>query len=362
MPKAPTRVAILAGGSGTRFWPAGRKNRPKQMLALDGKDKRPLVRATVDRLKPLSPFAPWIIAPRSLERPLQRLLPELDGDDFLWEPEAKNTAAAVGLAAAAAYAEDDDAPLLVVPADHHVAPLGRYRSTLRAMARRAAQADCIVTLGLKPDRPATGLGYLQRGKKTASSRVGSLHAVERYIEKPGAAKARRLVKDGRHSWNGGTFAFRPSVFLAELGRHLPDVFEPLRKAFKKYGRRGFAGALRRAYAAMPSISVDYGVMEKASAVEVLVSDIAWDDLGSWDAVARQRKTDAAGNSVHGDATLVDAKDCVVDVDEHVALLGVKDLIVVRHKGGVLVAKRGRGEDVRAVVERLERAGREDLLS
>jgi len=363
MPAHPTYIAILAGGSGTRFWPVGRVSRPKQMLALDGDDERPLLRATVDRLEPLSRRPPLIVAPGSMRRPLRKLLPELGNDSFLWEPAPRNTAAAVALAAYAARADAPGAPVLVVPADHHVAPLGRYRTALRAMAARARRFDGIVTLGLKPTRAATGYGYLERGARSVRCAAGPFHAVLRYREKPGKALARRLSSDGRHSWNGGTFAFRPEVFIDELERLQPEISGPLERAFRKYGTRGFAVALRRAYARLPAISVDHGVMEDADPVEVLISDIEWDDLGSWDAAARHRRPDEDGNRMRGDVTAVDSRDCVVDAEEgHVALVGVKDLIVVRTGDTVLVARRGHGQEVRKVVARLQAEDREDLLS
>jgi len=363
MPQQPTYIAVLAGGSGTRFWPAGRASMPKQMLALDGDDERALLRATVDRVEPLSKRPPLIVAPGAMRHPLRRMLPELGSDSFLWEPAPRNTAAAVALAAYAARADAPDAPVLVVPADHHVAPLGKYRTTLRAMAARARRYDGIVTLGLEPTRAATGYGYLERGRRSVRCAAGSFYAVVRYREKPGKALARRLSADGRHSWNGGTFAFRPEVFIAELEELQPEIAQPLERAFAHRGKRGFPAALRRAYDRLPSISVDHGVMEEASAVEVLVSDVEWDDLGSWDAAARHRHADEDGNRVRGDVTAVNSRDCIVDAQAgHVALVGVKDLIVVRTGDTVLVARRGHGQDVRQVVERLKAEGREDLLS
>ena len=171
-----------------------------------------------------------------------------------------------------------------------------------------------------------------------------------------------MTRDGKHLWNGGTFAFMPEVFVRELRAHLPEVAGPMEAAFTRYGKRTFKKALAEAYAQMPSVSVDYGVMEQADQVETLVASLVWDDLGSWDAIARHRKPDAHGNSTRGDATVVDSTNCVVDAREgHVALLGVEDLIVVRTGDTVLVAKRGRGEDVRTIVERLKAGSRSALL-
>ncbi|MDJ0521363.1 MAG: sugar phosphate nucleotidyltransferase [Planctomycetota bacterium] len=362
MAPAPTRIAILAGGSGTRFWPAGTATKPKQLLALDGDDERPLLRATVDRLKPLSKLPPYIVAPKALKRELTKLLPELPAEAFLWEPIPRNTCAAVALAAHAAQASSGDGPLVVIPADQHVSPLKDYRATLRAMAERARRFEGIVCLGLKPTHAATGYGYLELGKRTAKTAAGPVHHVRRYVEKPSRPRAGRMVKAGNFKWNGGTFAFRPSVFLHALDQHQSDVAWPLARACSRIGTKGFAASLSRAYKSVPSISVDYAVMEKARAVEALAAGIQWDDLGSWDAVARHRAADDDGNRLRGDVTVVDAKDCLVDSEDgHVALLGVKDLVVVRRGRNVLVAKRGRGESVRDVVARLEEEGRKDLL-
>jgi len=356
------RVAVLAGGSGTRFWPVGRRSWPKQVLALDGDDPRPLLDLTLERLRGVGSHAPWVVAGAALAPQLLRLTHARE-EDLVLEPRPRNTAAAVVLAAHVARREAPGAVLVVVPADQHVRPAGRYRRALAAMAARAAKADTILTLGLEPDRPATGYGYLRLGPRRAQRAVGAIHQVECYVEKPSAARARRLATDGRHLFNGGTFAFRPEVLLAEAAAHLPEVAIPIAEAQALDAEADRRAALARAYDVIPSISVDYGIMERTKRVEVLASDLTWDDLGSWDAVARTRRPDASGNAVRGSATLVDTRDCVVDAGEgHVALLGVKDLLVVRTGDTVLVARRGRGEDVRKVVERLEAEGREDLLT
>lgn len=354
-------LAILAGGSGTRFWPAGRASRPKQVLALDGEDPRTLFEATLDRVAPLAASPPLVVAPAALERVLKDAAGRHEYR-FVAEPAARNTAAAVALAVLEARRGDAAAPVLVVPADHHVAPLARYRAALRAMVERAAASPALLTLGLEPDRPATGYGWIRLGARVAGTAALPVHRVERYVEKPALAKARRLLADGRHRWNGGTFAFRPDVFLAALRAHLPDVAGPLEAACGVRSDRARARALSRAYPGLPSISVDYGVMEKADRVETVAASLSWDDLGSWDAVARHRRPDARGNCARGAVTLVDADGCVVEAASgHVALLGVRDLIVVRTGDTVLVAPRGAGERVREVVERLKAQGREDLV-
>lgn len=356
------RLAILAGGSGTRFWPLGRASRPKQVLALDGDDPRSLLAATLDRVAPLTGAPPWIVAPAALARTLRNAAGQ-SAFVLLAEPEPKNTAAAVLLAALACRDAAPEATLLVVPADHHVAPLARYRAALRAMAARAAKGEALVTLGLVPDHPATGYGWLELGPRVAGTAALPVHRVLRYVEKPTLAVARRLLRGGKHRFNGGSFAFRPEVFLSEARRLLPALTQPLEEAWQARAGRSRALALAQAYARVPSVSVDHGVMEHALRVETVAAALEWDDLGSLDAMARHRRPDAAGNRARGSVTLVDAAGCVVEAAAgHVALLGVKDLIVVRTADTVLVMARGAGERVREVVARLKAERREDLLS
>ncbi len=363
MPKSPPRhVVILAGGSGTRFWPVGRTSRPKQMLALDGDDPRPLLRATYERVKPLCDRkGPFVVAAKRLGAEIRKLIPEMPADRLLLEPVPRNTGPAVALAAHAVACLGGDAPLAVVPSDHHASPDATYRDVLAAMIDRAGESHRLQTLGLVPTFPATGYGYLELGARRAKSPSGAIHAVRRYVEKPALAVAKRYVKGRRHLWNLGTFAFRPSVFLDAFRRHMPEAASALAPLF---ATKAFRAKLGPAFDACPSQSVDYGVMEKARDIEVLVADFDWDDLGSWDAVARHARSDPRGNSLRGTDVALDATNCLVRTDDGtaVALIGVDDLLVVRTKDALLIARKGRGEDVRRIYDALKLAGRLDLLT
>jgi mannose-1-phosphate guanylyltransferase len=328
------------------------------MLALDGDDPRPLVRSAYDRAAPLCDRAgPWVVASKALAPALRRVLPAAARARLLLEPEAKNTAAAVALAAVVIGRRHPGSPLAIVPADHHVEPESRWRAALLAMTRRAATARTILTLGLRPAFPATGYGYLEIGAR----RARGVARVVRFVEKPDLVRARRFVRSGRHLWNLGTFAFLPDVFLDAFDRSFPagaKAFAPLRTG------RASSRAVAAAYRGTPSLSVDYAVMEKQRDLEAVVADFAWDDLGSWDAVARHAEPDGHGNAMPAGSVAEDASGCFVRADDGttVALLGVSDLVVVRTRDATLVARRGRGEDVKRVYEALARRGREDLLS
>ncbi len=358
---ARTHVVILAGGKGTRFWPVGRETRPKQLLALDGDDPRPLLLATYERTAPLCDAkGPFIVAPAALAKDLRRLLPRMPKERLLLEPVGRNTAAAVTWAALEVEKADPEAACVVVPSDCHVAPDRAYRAALSAMLARAARSARIQTLGLRPTFPATGYGYVELGPELARTKSGPIHGVARFVEKPALAVAKRYVRSGRFLWNLGTFGFLPSAFLSTARRTWPDGLA----ALASLGRgRATPAKVAAAYAAVPSISVDYAVMEKAGDLEVLCTSFQWDDLGSWDAVARHATPDAAGNVLAANDLAVDSTGCLVRADDGttVALLGVSDLVVVRTKDALLVARKGRGEDVRKVYDALKARGRRDLL-
>jgi mannose-1-phosphate guanylyltransferase len=359
--RAHRHVAILAGGKGTRFWPVGRLSRPKQVIPLDGDDPRPLVRAAWERSAPLChEGTPWVVASRAIAPVLRRILPAAARRRLLLEPEPRNTAAAVAWAAVEVAARDPEGVVAVVPSDHHVSPDAAWRRAIASLLDRAAEVDRILTLGLRPAFPATGYGYLETGERRAQTPAGPVHAVRRYVEKPARPAANRFVRSGRFLWNLGTFAFRPRVFLDAMAAHFPEGARALQPLLS--GPRT-PRSLAAAYRAVPSTSVDYAVMEKCGDLEVVAAAFDWDDLGSWDAVARHAAPDAGGNLMHPRHVAVDAGDCFVRAEDGttVALLGVSDLIVVRTKDALLVARRGRGEDVRRVYEALRDGRREDLL-
>jgi mannose-1-phosphate guanylyltransferase len=359
--KTPRHVAILAGGSGTRFWPAGTASKPKQLLALDGDDPRSLLRATYDRVAPLCDAdGPWIVAAKALAPAIKKVLPAKARGRLILEPVPRNTAAAIALAAHVVQDAEDawtiDGPALAfVPADARVRPQGRYVLALAGMLDQADSIDGIVLLGVRPTFPATGYGYVEIGPLLGKGKAGALHEVKRFVEKPSRIVAQRYVRGRRHVWNLGTFAASTGVFL----RAAFECFAPLHSAIDPAFHPRFSPTrLAARYAKIPSVSFDHAVLEKMhpSHLEVVVTNLDWDDLGSWDAVAR--------HAIPAGSEAIDAKNCCVRVEDGtvVALLGVDDLVVVRTAKATLVAKKGRGEDVRKVVERLKAAGRGDVVS
>jgi mannose-1-phosphate guanylyltransferase len=351
-----THAVLLAGGSGTRFWPLSRAQRPKQFLELV--TDRTLLAETYARIQPLcGPEQTWVVCGRTHADSVRAGLPELPPDHVLVEPAARNTAPAIGLAAVRALREDRDAVLLVLPSDHHIAHPARFREALQTAARVAQQGD-LVTLGIRPTRAETGYGYLRRG----AEREPGVFAVDAFVEKPDAMTARIYLQDPRYSWNAGIFVFRADALLESLGRHLPAVHEGLQRISAD------PASATAIFERLPSISIDYGVMEPESAstrrIAVVAADeLGWSDVGSFAALPEVRKLDADGNALSGDALAIECSDCVVlsEGGRLVAALGLEGVCVIDSGDALLVVPRDRAQEVRAVVEALKARGRGDKL-
>lgn len=349
-------AVLLAGGSGTRFWPLSRAQKPKQFLRLVTGNT--LLAETYARVRALAPPArTWVVCGRAHVDGVREALPDLPGAHLVVEPAARNTAPAIGLAAVHALRADRDAVLFVLPSDHHIAHPERFREALEKAARIAQQGD-LVTLGIRPTRPETGYGYLRRG----AEREPGVFAVEAFVEKPDASTAERYLADGRHSWNAGIFVLRADALIEALRRHLPDVHEGLQQIADDVARADDV------FPRLPSISIDYGVMEPESKATrriamVAAEDLGWSDVGSFATLPEVRELDGQGNAVSGDALTIDCADCVVlaDAGRLVAVVGMKGACVIDAGDALLVVPRERAQDVRAVVEALKARGRGDKL-
>ncbi len=344
---------ILAGGSGTRFWPASRRLRPKQLLTLEG--ERSLLQTTVDRLAPLvPPERVWISTTAALAGAVGAQLPEVPARQILVEPAGRNTAPAIAGSLLAMPPQTRGEAVAVLPADHRIGDAAAFRRALAAAARLAEEQDRVLTLGVVPTRPETGFGYLEVGGPLADT--PGARAVRRFTEKPDRATAERFVAGGGHLWNAGIFVFRGTTLLARLERHAPEIASGL-AAIERAPERA-----AELYAALPSISIDFAVMEKLDDLVTLPLDCGWNDLGSWDALHELLAHDAEGNASRGAAWVVEGAGNLVFAEEGaVGLVGVSDLVVVASGGAVLVAPRSAAQEVRRIVERLAAAGRSDLL-
>jgi len=349
---------ILAGGRGTRFWPRSRRRRAKQVLRFFGESS--LIQETVARLNPVvPPDRLWIITNQHLRAEIVRQLPEVPKRQILAEPAQRNTAPAIGLAAHILESIDPEAVMGVFPADHVIR---RPREFVRLLnpAFRAAKEGKIVVLGIQPRWAETGYGYIEFPEDVKAGKWEPV-SVLGFREKPDAATAARFLAAGNFYWNAGMFFWKASVLLDALRRFLPST-AALLDSLPAFGASQFHSRMEEVFPRCDNISIDYAVLEKASNVAgVAAGDVGWSDVGSWNAVYELHKRDNHGNAVRGEALIESSSGSYVDSEKLVALLGVKDLIVVDTPDALLIADRARAQQVGELVKRLEKAGREDLL-
>lgn len=352
---------VIAGGSGTRFWPESRGSRPKQFLSITGAGK-PLIALAHNRLrKVLDRDRVFVVAGVAHRDQILAALPDLPPGNLITEPVARNTAPAIGLAAAYLSAQDPAAVLAVVPADQHIGDEEAFARVLSG-AFDCASGGNIVTLGITPSRPETGYGYIRKGASIGSCAGFEIFGVEAFVEKPDRAKAIDYVMSGRYLWNAGMFIFRSDTMLREMERHLPEVSGGLKAISAAVGTPALGELTEKVFSAMPSISIDYGVMEKVGGIRVIPASIAWSDVGSWASLYEVSETDPHGNVVSGETVLVDVERSVVKTDsQFVAAVGLRNTAVVVTRDAVLVCPLDRTQDVRKVVEELKTRGRKDLL-
>jgi mannose-1-phosphate guanylyltransferase/mannose-6-phosphate isomerase len=351
---------ILSGGSGTRLWPLSRQNLPKQFLPLTGKGT--LFQQTADRARGIQENAAPIVVCSDEHRFLvAEQLREIgiEGASILLEPVPRNTAPAIALAALYACKTDPDAILLALPADHLIGDVASF-DTVARHALELAREDWLVTFGIRPELPETGFGYIRRGTSLDSAAF----RVERFVEKPDLATARKYLESGEYDWNSGMFMFRARRYLEELHLHAPAIADAAEAAFTSArGDLDFLRFDKDAFAAIPSDSIDYAVMEKTDRAAVVPVSCAWSDIGSWAALWSASERDADGNRFEGDVIAMDSKDCLIRAAERrmVAALGIRDLVVIDTPDAVMIAPRDRVQEIKRLVDRLKADGRPEHL-
>lgn len=344
---------ILAGGKGLRLWPESRRQRPKQLCKLVGDNS--MLDQTIDRLRLAGSDHIVIITGDDLLPAIDALVSQRPDDnhiEILSEPRGRNTAPAVGLALSKYLNNSGDDILGIFPADHHILNTDNFIQSI-SLAGKAAEQNFLVTIGITPQRPDTGFGYIERSQYEFST-LPEVYPVDSFLEKPDLPTAESYLSTGQHMWNSGIYIGKLDIWIKEFAKYLPDIYRHITQGYTHY---------ISAYDQLPDISLDYGIAEKSDLMAVVPADFGWSDLGSWNALAEIHPADGADNVFCGpDVMAFDSKNCLVkQVEKTVVMFGVDDLLVVETADLILVAPRQRVQDIRTIVKSLEEMQRDDLL-
>lgn len=359
-------AVIMAGGAGTRFWPASRADFPKQLLTLYG--DRSMIQSTVDRLDSLAPAErTLIVTGRRLADSIAEQLPELGTESIIGEPCRRDTAPCIGLAALLVSRDDPDATMVVMPADHVIQQSEAFRDAVRQAAALVENSSGrIVTFGIKPTYPAESFGYIERGEELAADAAGgdaAVFAVQQFREKPKVDVAQTYLVSGNFYWNSGIFVWKAATILEELQQRQPQMLEHLRTIASVWGTAGFDEVFDREFSAIQGVSIDYAVMEHATDVVVIEATFDWDDVGNWPSLSRLRGTDDDGNTIDARHLGLKTSGSIIrgPSDHLIVTLGVTDCIVVHTPDATLVANKQDEESIRKLVKLMEEKGWTEYL-
>ncbi|MGH1366794.1 MAG: mannose-1-phosphate guanylyltransferase [Calditrichia bacterium] len=355
-------ATLMAGGVGTRFWPRSRKTSPKQVLNIANENT--MIQATHQRLKGLVDDSKILIVTNHEQKPLiHEQLSMLTDSSFVLEPFGRNTAPCIGLAALHVHAADPDGIMVVMPADHLISNVEEFQRVVGLACEFARENGGLITLGITPNEPATGYGYIQSGDVVHSQDGRNVCRVKSFAEKPNLDTAKRFLESGDFFWNSGMFIWRASTILKEIREKLPDIYEPLIALEAYLDSPEYPERLEAMYRQIRGISIDYGVMQEAEEVYVIPTDMGWNDVGSWETVFEISPKDNDGNTgEYRDIISVNsARNYAYSPDKVVSFVGVEDLIVVDTGDALLIGHRDASQDVKEAVEALKKKGLDDLL-
>lgn len=346
------KAVIIAGGRGERFWPKSRIRTPKQLLPIA--TNKSMLYETVKRIRSLvKPEDILIIARKGLGTRIKKELPKIPTKNIISEPFGRDTAAAVGLGAILVESKEPESVMIILPADHVIGEPKKFLKTLRVAIKAARDTDNLVTMGIKPNRPETGYGYIEIGSPIRQFAGSPVYRVKRFTEKPDRKEALKFMKSGRYLWNSGMFIWRTSVILKAMRKHMPQLYRGLLEIQKALGTLKERGAIERVYRKLDKVSIDYGIMEKARNTLVVKADYLWDDVGNWQALERILSKDKEGNIAHGEICTLNTRDSIILSDKGVVgTIGLKNLIVISTGDATLICPKDRAQEVKELVHKL----------
>lgn len=350
---------IMAGGHGERFWPRSRKSFPKQFLSLT-EDGKTMIQLTIERILPLVSMENiFIVTNKDYKKLVKEQLPHLPKENILCEPVGRNTAPCIGLGAVHIAKKYPDALMLVLPSDHLIKYNSMFLSALKEACKVAEQGDNLVTIGITPDYPETGYGYI---KFNPQSLKGQAYSVDRFVEKPSLALAKEYLATEEYLWNSGMFVWKVSSILENMKKFVPDTYDGLQEIKECIGTDSYENNLVRIFSDFTSISIDYAIMEKAEHIFTVSGSFGWDDVGSWLALERIKKSNEYGNVVSGNVITVDSKNCIIEgTRKLIATVGISDLVIVDTEDATLVCQKNATNEIKKVIENLKICNRNEYL-
>ncbi|MBQ4531482.1 MAG: mannose-1-phosphate guanylyltransferase [Lachnospiraceae bacterium] len=350
---------IMAGGRGERFWPRSRKNLPKQFLCLTD-DGKSMIQLTVERIQSLVDIEDVYIATnKSYKKLVMEQLPDIPEENILCEPVGRNTAPCIGLGAVHIAKKYEDAIMMVLPSDHLIKHNKMFVRTLKDAIKIAEKDTNLVTLGITPTYPETGYGYIKFDEEETS---GNGYAVDRFVEKPNYEIAKEYLNSGEYLWNSGMFVWKVSSILANMEKFMPDTMKGLNSIKESIGTKVQEEVLEKEFANLESVSVDYGIMEKAENIYIIPGAFGWDDVGSWNAVERIKQTNEFGNTVTGNVITIDTKNCIIEGQEKlIATVGLENLVIVDTEDATLICNKNSTGDIKKILENLKICNRTEYI-
>lgn len=350
---------IMAGGRGERFWPKSRKSLPKQFLSLTD-DGKTMIQLTVERILPLVDMEDiYISTNKEYLSLVTAQLPNIPKENIICEPVGRNTAPCVALGAAIIGAKYEDALMMVLPSDHLIKYSSMFQTTLKDACDVAEKGDNLVTVGIAPDHPETGYGYIKFKNEITEGRA---FKVEKFVEKPSLEKAKEYLAEDDYLWNSGMFLWKVSSVMERFKTLIPEVYEGVMSICDAYRAGNMEEVLSKVFPTFPSISIDYGIMERSENIYTIPGSFGWDDVGSWLALERIKKSNEYGNIVGGNVITIDTNDCIIQAENKlIATIGLEDLIIVDSEDAILICEKGSTADIKKVLENLRICNRNEYL-
>ena len=355
-------VVIMAGGKGERFWPKSRMNMPKQFLSLTD-DGKSMIQHTVERLKGLVDIQNMYIVTNEIYKDLVlEHIPDIPKENIIIEPVAKNTAPCIGLAAIHIAKKNPDSKMIILPSDHLIKFNEIFIDTLKIALDVVEKGDNLATIGITPNYPETGYGYINFTKGESFKDSANIYEVLRFVEKPNLEKAKEYLTSGEYLWNSGIFVWKASTILKNFKEYLPEIYEGLQKIGESINTGKYEEVLKKEFPNLPSESIDYGIMEKAKNIYVIPGNFGWDDVGSWLSLERINKTNQDGNVITGNVISIKTKNTIIQgSDKLIATIGLEDIVIVDTDDVTLICHKNNTQEVKEIINNLKICNRNEYL-